>query len=169
MSRETYWIQSKEAVRKYQPPANYAVAAISSKRKRHSIIVYYGVRLEYKPPNGEPIPATKRPQMWAYLASIECRNNCNLLRVQSEEAVRKYQPPANYVVAAISSKRKRHSIIVYYGVRLDSKQIAVITTLDARQARPHLRPLRCSNGLAIRRLILKPHAIIHNNAVPFPL
>ena len=74
----------QEAVRKYQAPANCVIAAISSKWKRHSIIEYYGLRLELKSPNGEPIPATKRKQMWACLASIECRNNCNLLRIQSE-------------------------------------------------------------------------------------
>ena len=31
-----------------------------------------------------PIPGRKRGQMWAYLASTECPDNCSMLRIQSE-------------------------------------------------------------------------------------
>ncbi|CAN0499267.1 unnamed protein product, partial [Laminaria digitata] len=49
-----------------------------------SITAYYGVRLELKPPVGEPMPAGKRRQKWACLASHECRGHQNVLSIHSD-------------------------------------------------------------------------------------
>ncbi|CAM9843662.1 unnamed protein product, partial [Laminaria digitata] len=75
----------QEAVRTFRAPPGYTVAAIGgSKRKKHSITAYYGVRLELKPPGGEAMPAGKRRQKWACLASHECRCQQNFLSIHSD-------------------------------------------------------------------------------------
>ena len=50
----------REAVRTYAALPGYTMAAIGTKRKKHSITAFYGVRLKFIPPSGERVPAGKR-------------------------------------------------------------------------------------------------------------
>ncbi|CAN0022001.1 unnamed protein product, partial [Laminaria digitata] len=94
----------QEAVRTLRAPPGYTVAAIGSKRKKHSITAYYGVR-----PGGEPMPAGKRRQKWACLASHQCRSQQDFLSIHSDSTTGATQH--------LSDAHNIHSAVVAAGTK----------------------------------------------------